>query len=154
MKKLELEKFIQNLSTELYSFAFILIPEDLQATQLMIDSVSTFLIQKKSMIAKWTTFNEVELIENSMDIKIHLYKSMYEISKKRYSQLRMSFKDFEDNSGFFSLEFDDKATLFLKERTEFPVEIIEFILGQSSNEVVSHLYSARRQLIETTTKDR
>lgn len=153
MKKLELEKFIQNLSTELYSFAFILIPDDLQATQLMIDSVSSFLIMKKSMISKWANFSESELDDNSLDIKIHLYKSMYELSKKRYSQLRLSFKDFEENSGFFSLDFDDKAALFLKERTEFPIDVIEFILGQTKNEVVAHLYSARRHLIETITKE-
>jgi hypothetical protein len=153
MKKLELEKFIQNLSTELYSFAFILIPDDLQATQLMIDSVSSFLILKKAMINRWSSFTEKEILENSTDIKIHLYKSMYELSKKRYGQLSMSFKDFVDNSGFFSLEFDDKAALFLKERTAFPLDVIEFILGQTKNEVVAHLYSARQHLIETTTKD-
>ncbi|MBY0414349.1 MAG: hypothetical protein K2Q18_09295 [Bdellovibrionales bacterium] len=153
MKKLDLEKFIQNLSTDLYSFAFILIPDDLQATQLMIDAVSTFLIQKKSLIAKWSSFNKEELLGHGHDIKIHLYKSMYELSKKRYSQLRLSFKDFEENSGYFSLEFDDKAALFLKERTNFSVDVIEFILGQSHNEVIAHLYSARRHLLATTTKD-
>jgi hypothetical protein len=154
MKTLALEKFIQNLSTELYSFAFILIPDDLQATQLMIDAVSAFMIQKKSLIEKWSTNDESVLLENSSDIKIHLYKSMYELSKKRYNQLRLSFRDVEDNSGFFSLEFDDKAALFLKERSDFAFDVIEFILGQSKNEVLAHLYSARLHLLETTTKDR
>lgn len=154
MKTLVLEKFIQNLSTDLYSFAFILIPDDLQATQLMIDAVSAFMIQKKSLIEKWSSANESELKENSSDIKIHLYRSMYELSKKRYNQLRMSFKDVEDSSGFFSLEFSDKAALFLKEKSDFEFDVIEFILGQSKNEVLAHLYSARLHLLETTTKDR
>lgn len=154
MKTLVLEKFIQNLSTDLYSFAFILIPDDLQATQLMIDAVSAFMIQKKSLIEKWSSANESELKENSSDIKIHLYRLMYELSKKRYNQLRMSFKDVEDSSGFFSLEFSDKAALFLKEKSDFEFDVIEFILGQSKNEVLAHLYSARLHLLETTTKDR
>lgn len=147
MKTLELEKLIQNLSTDLYSFAFILIPDDLQATQLMIDSVSAFIIQKKTLIDKWSTTSESELVHNSKDIKIHLYRSMYDLAKKRYNQVRMSFKSIEDNSGFFALEFDDKAALFLKERTDFPLDVIEFILGQSRSEVLAHLYSARIKMV-------
>ena len=147
MKTLELEKLIQNLSTDLYSFAFVLIPDDLQATQLMIDSVSAFIIQKKSLIDKWSTTSESELVLNAHDIKIHLYRAMYELAKKRYNQLRTSFKSIEDKSGFFALEFDDKAALFLKERTEFPLDVIEFILGQTRGEVLAHLYSARIKMV-------
>ena len=97
MKTLDLEKYIQNLSTDLYSFAFILIPDDLQATQLMIDSVSAFMIQKKDLIESLTKKGESHLLANTEDIKIQLYKLMYEMSKKRYHQLRMSFKNVEDN---------------------------------------------------------
>lgn len=149
MKTLELEKFIQNRSSELYSFAFILIPDDLQATQLMIDSVSTFMIQKRSLIDKWNESLQSQLSENTNDIKINLYKAMYELAKKRYSQLKMSFKKIEDNSGFFSLDFDDKAVLFLKERTDFSFEIIEFILGKTRLEVQAHLYSARIKMVNS-----
>ena len=144
MKTLELEKFIQNLSSELYSFAFILIPDDLQATQLMIDSVSAFLIQKNSLVDKWSAATETELTHNRTDIRIHLYKSMYGLSKKRYNQLRMGFKDV---SGFFALDFDDKAALFLTEKTEFSIDIIEFILSKTRTEVLAHLYSARITMV-------
>ncbi|MBC7713553.1 MAG: hypothetical protein H7177_09445 [Rhizobacter sp.] len=147
MKTIELEKFIQNLSTDLYSFAFILIPDDLQATQLMIDSVSAFMIKNKVLVEKWKSGNESDLVLHSTDIKIHLYKAMYDLSKKRYSQLRLSFKDIEDQSGFFSLEFDDKAVLFLQERSEFSMELIEFILGKTRGEVLAHLYSARISMV-------
>lgn len=145
MKTLELEKFIQHLSPDLYSFAYILIPDDLQASQLMIDSVAAFIIQKKSLIEKWTASASDQ--QYSQDIKIHLYKSMYELSKKRYNQLRMSFKDIEDNSGFFSLDFDEKAVLFLQERTDFSLELIEFILAKTRAEVLAFLYSARIKMV-------
>lgn len=147
MKTLELEKYIQNLSTDLYSFAFILIPDDLQATQLMIDSVSAFMIQKKNLIESLTKKGESHLLASTEDIKIHLYKLLYDLSKKRYHQLRMSFKNVEDTSGFFSLDFDDKATLFLQERTEFSLDKIEFILGKTKTEVLAHLYSARINMV-------
>lgn len=147
MKTLDLEKYIQNLSTDLYSFAFILIPDDLQATQLMIDSVGAFMVQKRDLIQSITKEGESHLLANTEDIKIHLYKLMYELSKKRYHQLRMSFKNVEDNSGFFSLDFDDKAVLFLQERTEFSMDKIEFILGKTKTEVLAHLYSARIKMV-------
>lgn len=151
MKTLDLEKYIQNLSTDLYSFAFILIPDDLQATQLMIDSVSAFMIQKKDLIESLTKKGESHLLASTEDIKIQLYKLMYEMSKKRYHQLRMSFKNVEDNSGFFALEFDDKAVLFLQERTDFSMEIMEFILGKTKTEVLAHLYSARIAMVSELT---
>ena len=148
MKTLELEKLIKNLSSELYSFAYILIPDDLQATQLMIDSVSAFIIQNKLLIEKWSTTNESEMIHNSNNIKHRLYKSMYELSKKRYNQIRMSLKSIEDSSGFFSLDFDDKVALFLKEKTDFNLNVLEFILGLSRKEVLAHLYSARLKMVQ------
>lgn len=147
MKTIELEKFIQNLSTDLYSFAYILIPDDLQATQLMIDSVSAFMIKNKILIEKWKSASESEVMGHSSDISIHLYKSLYDLSKKRYNQLRLSFKDIEDKSGFYSLEFDDKAALFLQERTDYSLELIEFLLGKTRGEVLAHLYSARMTMV-------
>jgi hypothetical protein len=147
MKTIELEKFIQHLSTDLYSFAFILIPDDLQATQLMIDSVSAFLIKNKAMVEKWKSASENELLQHSEEIRINLYKAMYDLSKKRYHQLRLSFKNIEDSSGFFSLDFDDKAVLFLQERTDFSLELIEFIVAKSRGEILAHLYSARMTMV-------
>lgn len=143
MKSIELQKFIQNISAELYSFAFILIPDDLQASQLMIDSVSVFLIQNKPLVDLWKKSSDVDLVQHSENVKRHLYKAMYELSKKRYNQLRLSFKNMEDSSGFFSLNFDDKAALFLQERTDFPLELIQFILDKTEGEILAHLYSAR-----------
>lgn len=149
MKTIDLEKFIQNLSTDLYSFAFILIPDDLQATQLMIDSVSVLMIKNKALIEKWKSADVKEVVNHSLDIRIHLYKSMYDLSKKRYNQLRLSFKEIEDGAGFFSLAFDDKAALFLQERTEFSLELIEFILGKTRGEVLAHLYSASMTMVSS-----
>lgn len=148
MKTLDLEKFIQGLSTDLYSFAFILIPDDLQATQLMIDSVAALVIQKKSLVDQWSKSSADKVLEHSEEIKLHLYKTLYDLSKKRYHQLKAGLRSIEDNSGFFALDFDDKAVLFLQERSEFSSEMIEFISSKSKTEVLAHLYSARINMIE------
>jgi len=60
MKIEELQKYIQNLSPELYSFAYVLIPDDLQASQLMIDCVQSFLIQKKGLVDKMVLSKKID----------------------------------------------------------------------------------------------
>ncbi len=148
MKTEELQKFIQNLSPELYSFAYVLIPDDLQASQLMIDCVQSFLIQKKPLVEKMA-LTKNKIVRNLLDeTKLHLLKIVYELSKKRYQQLKMSFSDVEQNGGFFSLEFDEKAMLYLKEKAGLELDQIEFIACGSRAEILSHLYSARLKMTE------
>ena len=143
MKTEELQKYIQNLSPELYSFAYILIPDDLQASQLMIDCVQSFLIQKKILVEKMG-LTKNKIVKNLLDeSKLNLMKIVYELSKKRYQQLKTSLIDVEANGGFFSLDFNEKATLFLKEKTELDLDQIEFITSTTRSEVLSYLYSAR-----------
>lgn len=143
MKTEELKKFIQNLSPDLYSFAYVLIPDDLQASQLMIDCVQSFLIQKKPLIDRMSlgkTKIAMNLLNETRD---HLFKIVFELSKKRYQQLKMSFSDVEQSGGFFSLDFDEKAVLYLKERAQLELNQIEFITNYNQSEVLSYLYSAR-----------
>jgi hypothetical protein len=148
MKIEELQKFIQNLSPELYSFAYVLIPDDLQASQLMIDCVQSFLIQKKLLVEKMRP-SKNKILKNLLEeTRIHLLKIVYELSKKRYQQLRISFKDVEESGGFFALEFDEKTVLYLKDKGGFDLNEIEFITALSRSEVLSYLYSARIKMTE------
>lgn len=143
MKNEELQKYIQNLSPELYSFSYILIPDVLQASQLMIDCVQSFLIQKKELVEKMS-LSKNKIIENLLEeTKLNIIKIVYELSRKRYQQLKISLSDVEGHGGFFSLEFDEKAILYLKEKANFDLDTIEFITSSSRSEVLSYLYSAR-----------
>lgn len=148
MKIEELQKYIQNLSPELYSFAYVLIPDDLQASQLMIDCVQSFLIQKKPLIDKMA-LSPNKILRNLLDeTKMHLLRIVFDLSRKRYQQLKMSLKDVEQSGGFFALDFDEKAVLYLKDKAGFDLDGIEFITSASRTEVLSHLYSARIHLTE------
>ncbi len=148
MKTEELQKFIQNLSPDLYSFAYVLIPDDLQASQLMIDCVQSFLIQKKPLVEKMS-LTKNKIVRNLLDeTKFHLFKIIFELSRKRYQQLKLSFSDVEQDGGFFSLEFDEKAALYLKEKAGLELDQIEFITGNTRAEIMSHLYSARIKMTE------
>lgn len=148
MKTEELQKFIQNLSPDLYSFAYVLIPDDLQASQLMIDCVQSFLIQKKPLIDKMS-LTKNKIVKNLLDeAELHLLRIVFDLSKKRYQQLKMSFKDVEQSGGFFALEFEEKAVLYLKEKAGFDLNDIEFITSNTRPEVLSHLYAARIKMTE------
>ncbi|MBC7537826.1 MAG: hypothetical protein H7281_03335 [Bacteriovorax sp.] len=143
MKTEELQKYIQNLSPELYSFAYVLIPDDLQASQLMIDCVQSFLIQKKVLVEKMG-LTKNKIVKNLLEeTKLNLKKIVYELSRKRYQQLKISLSDVEANGGFFSLDFDEKAILYLKEKAALDLDRIEFITSNTRSEVLAHLYSAR-----------
>jgi hypothetical protein len=148
MKIEELQEYIQNLSPELYSFAYVLIPDDLQASQLMIDSVQAFIVQKKILIDKMGS-SKNRILRNLLDeTKLYLLRIIFDLSRKRYQQLKMSFKDVEQSGGFFALEFDEKAVLYLKDKAAFGLEDIEFITSSLRSEVLSHLYSARVKMVE------
>ena len=152
-KSEELQKYIQNLSPELYSFAYVLIPDDLQASQLMIDCVQSFLIQKKTLVEKMG-LTKNKIVKNLLEeTKLNLIKIVYELSRKRYQQLKMSLAEVEGNGGFFSLDFDEKAILYLKEKSGFDLDLIEFITSTTSSEALSHLYSARIKMTALMTNN-
>lgn len=143
MKSEELQKYIQNLSPELYSFAYVLIPDDLQASQLMIDGVQAFLIQKKALVEKMSS-SKNKILKNLLEeTRLNLLKIVYQLARKRYQQLKISLADVEGNGGFFSLDFDEKSILYLKEKGQFDLDQIEFLTSASRTEVLSYLYSAR-----------
>ena len=147
MKTKELHRFIQKLSPDLYSFAYVLIPDDLQATQLIIDCVQSFIIQKTILIDKLLQTKNGE-VQNALldEARLQLQKIIFEIAKKRYQQLKVSFQDVESEIGFFSLEFEEKAVLYLKEKIGHDLEIVEMITALSQSEILANLYVARLKM--------
>jgi hypothetical protein len=149
MKIKELQSFIQKLSPDLYSFAYVLIPDDLQATQLIIDSVQSFLIQKTLLTDKLlhakNNESQVALLDEA---RLQLQKILFELAKKRYQQLKVSFQDVESEIGFFSLVFEEKAVLFLKEKVGHDLDSVGLVTGLSQSEILSNLYTARLRMGE------
>lgn len=144
MKIKELQRFIQKLSPDLYSFAYVLIPDDLQASQLIIDCVQSFLIQKTVLIDKLQQAKSKEVESALLDeARLQLQKIIFDIAKKRYQQLKISFQDVESEIGFFSLEFEEKAVLYLKDKIGHNLDTVEMITSLSQSEILANLYVAR-----------
>lgn len=144
MKTIELEKFIQSLAPEIYSFAYALVPLDMQASQLMIDSVKTLMIKNFPLIEKWKKAEDLRLEHEELGVRIQIYKDVFELAKQR--SLPLEHQEVDENDEFYRLNFQERAALYLKEKTDFSLKHIEYIMDVNRIEVLAHLYSGRHSL--------
>jgi hypothetical protein len=149
MKTSDLEIIIKNLAPELYGYAYILIPDDLQAGQLIIDATQNFLLSKKFFIDK-ILHHEVSKNVTS-EVQLRLFQAIYDIAKKRFQQIKMSF-NLEDNTNnyFLSLEFDEKSMLYLRVRALLDIEQIEMVMNKDRAVILAFLSDARMKMIQHT----
>lgn len=145
----QVKETLQEISKDLFSFSFCLIPDDLQVQQILVDCV--YLLNSdeltKSLISQ---LNECEniAVRNKIkyDLKILMAKNLYMMAKKRYFQVKDSLLSEEGYVAFYSLEFDQRATVFLKQALKYDFKEIEQITSQDRASVVGSLSIARQKL--------
>jgi hypothetical protein len=148
MKQVELEHLLSRLGSELYGFAFILIPDDLQAHQLVVDSVGAILISKRNYFESLMYIKKKFFENEEKYLRQNLYKNVYELSKKRFHQLKLSVIENQELGFFYTLDFDEKALLYLREKCRLTNDEISFVTSKNKQEVISMLYSARLKFID------
>lgn len=148
MKRIDFENFLSLISQDLYSYAYVLIPDDLQAGQLIFDSITAYLISRKDNLDTLFTSKSKDLSNELIPLKKELLKLVYDLAKKRFHQLKLSIDIKENLEGFYSLDFDEKSCLFLKDKAKYSVDDIATITNKSRNEVLANLYSARVKMID------
>lgn len=147
MKTSDLEIIIKNLAPELYGYAYILIPDDLQAGQLIIDATQNFLMRKKFFIDKMLQSDVTK--EASNEVQLRLFQAVYEIAKKRFLQIKMSFNLPENENNFFlSLEFEEKSMLYLRVRAMLEIDQIEMVMSKDRAVILAFLSDARIKMIQ------
>jgi hypothetical protein len=147
MKTSDLEIIIKNLAPELYAYAYVLIPDDLQAGQLIIDATHNFVLSKKTYIEKVLMVEVSTAIIN--EIQLRLFQTIYEIAKKRFQQIKMSFNLPDNRDNFFlSLEFEEKSMLYLRVRAGLEVVQIEMIMNKDRSMILGFLSDARMKMIQ------
>lgn len=135
----------------MYSMAYALVPDDLQAEQLVIDSVNAFLIkEKRSLLAK-----EVDL-GNKKSVQLlrrtyfkALLRTMGEIGVRRSAQLGEASlaAQPEDFKTFFDLDARIRFVMKLRFEGQFTTEEIEEIAGLPKFEVIEKLHNGRFLLL-------
>jgi hypothetical protein len=152
MKRKDFYQLVLPITDKLYRMAFRLIPDDLQAEQLVVDSLNAYLIkEKKKIIAA----SEYELLSKK-DIQIlrRLYfkgilRYMGEIGCRRSSQLvdQTKFNQPSDFQSFYGLAPKVRLVISLRYDFQFTVDEIEDIASMPRYEVIEKLHNGRFLLL-------
>ncbi len=152
MKRKDFYLLIQPLTEKLYRFAFTLIPDDLQAEQLVIDGLNAYLIKEKKNIL----MKDVDLNQNKKDLQIlrriyfkGILRYMNDIGHRRAlqlgEQLRLSRPD--DFKAYYTLDSKVRAVMNLRFDAQFSVEEIEDIMQVPRYEVIEKIHNGRFLLL-------
>jgi DNA-directed RNA polymerase specialized sigma24 family protein len=156
MKRKDFYQLVQPLTDKLYRFAFNLIPDDLQAEQLVVDSLNAYLLKEKKHILR----KEVE-IENKKELQVlrRIYfkgvlRYMGEIGVRRSTQLNEQMKMFrpEEFAPFYSLEPKVRFVLALRYQAQFSAEEIQEIVQMPRYEVIEKIHNGRFLLMNDLNK--
>ena len=147
MNKSELAPLIDSLLPHLYSFAYCLIPDELQAEQLVLDAYSVFLIREREHLSEWEADRgRRERAETKKFLLNDLLGDVYELGAKRAFQLLPSLENKSGPQAFYRLQPAQRAALCLKENLKKSHEDIEAILAMKKHKVIELLYNARAGL--------
>ena len=156
MKRNDFHQLIAPLTEKLYRFAYILIPDDLQAEQLVIDAFNAYLLKEKKNILR----KEVDILskkEAQFNRRIHfkgILRYMSEIGVRRSLQLSEQLKVMRpiEYAAYFCLEPKIRFVMSLRYDAQFSVEEIEEILQIPRYEVIEKIHNGRFLLMNNLNK--
>jgi hypothetical protein len=136
----ELESFLKKFSSKAYDLAFSLVPDDLQATQIVVDASTSFILSEKEWLysLKFSGMTKLEEAELNKDLCIYLMKSVFSLALIRFSQLPNL--NSNSNAKFFQLDGKTRAIIFLKYKENFSITEIMEITNLQKSEVMSRLF--------------
>lgn len=156
MKRTDIYQLALPLTDKLYRFAYNLIPDDLQAEQLVIDSLNAYLLkEKKSILRKEIDIDskkEAQVIRRTIFKGILRY--MLDIGARRALQLneQMKISRPDEFSQFYSLDPKVRFVIALRYDGQFTVEEIEDIVQMPRYEVIEKIHNGRFLLLNDLNK--
>ncbi len=151
MKRIEFFQLVQPLTEKLYSMAFALVPDDLQAEQLVIDSMNAFLLKEKKLVLNKLV--DLESKKNAQLLRRTYYKSilryMCEIGVRRSHQMGETslVQPAENFRAFFALDPKVRFVMKLRFEGQFTAQEIEEIVQLPKYEVIEKLHNGRFLLL-------
>jgi hypothetical protein len=137
-----LERYLNNQFNSLYGFAYILVPDELQASQICIDSISSFLLECKDLVSDFLDDKSV-----NQEIKIKLYQFVYNLSVKRDVQLTTLSTENRNSSFFYQLDINKRGIIYLRDRSQLLLSEIELIVGRRNYEIIND-YELAKNLVQ------
>ena len=156
MKRKDFYQIALPLTEKLYRFAYTLIPDDLQAEQLVIDSINAYLLKERKSIMKRevdiTSKKETQILRRTYFKSILKY--LCDIGVRRSLQLTEQMKVIRPNefAPFYSLEPKVRFVISLRYEAQFSVEEIEEIVQMPRYEVIEKIHNGRFLLLNDLNK--
>ncbi|MBA2405191.1 MAG: hypothetical protein H0V66_10505 [Bdellovibrionales bacterium] len=154
MKRKDFYQLLQPITDKLYRMATNLVPDDLQAEQLVIDSLNAYLIKEKKKILSGRNFEELSKKDLQLQRRFYfkgILRYMSEIGVRRASQLsdQMKFSQPTEYPLFYGLEPKVRLVISLRYDFQFTVEEIEDITLMPRYEVIEKIHNGRFLLLNT-----
>ncbi len=147
MIRKEFYLLVQPLTEKLYRFAHAILPDDLQAEQLVVDSLNAYLIkEKKNILGRQINLQskkEIQILRRIFFKGILRYMS--DIGLRRAQQLGEQFKldTPTEFKAFYNLEPKARMVLKLRYEAQFSVEEIEEIVQIPRYQVIEKIHNGR-----------
>lgn len=129
---MELES-LKDLAKKYYPLAHNLIPEELMASQLIIDASCALLLSKEEEV----TFEKENSFEEEFVRKL---MSLASVRQQHFAH--------RDPGLFYKLEIKERVVLFLRDRLDVAPSKIASILNVHLQEVLSLLHNGRTKIVE------
>lgn len=151
MKRNEFFQMVQPLAEKFYGFAYYLLPDELQAEQLVVDGLNAYLLKERKSISN--THIDVSNKKDTQILRRKYFKGilshMITIGLRRSvqmtEQLRLSRP--AEFKGFYELEPKVRLVLGLRYQSQFSVEEIEDIATMPKYEVIEKIHNGRFLLL-------
>ncbi len=148
-----LELIINKLYPSFYSFALALIPDQLQARQIVVDSLELIFNKQANLMGELleceSSEEEKRLIRN---LRAQYFKSILELGRKRFPQVEVSLGK-NDYEIFYSLPLDARAVTYLKTSLKFNFNDIESITGLDRYAIMTNLAQSRNYLLKESSQN-
>jgi len=131
-------KIVKTNLANFYAFAYSLVPDELQAQQIVLDSVTIILKDLNS------SSNQL----SSTGLLNHLYSILYKVSSKRHEQLKGGFFHNSEVPPFFKQETFERALLFLNHKLFKNEQEISLILDIKRKDIKQGLANSRHRIYE------
>jgi len=147
MKRKELLQLLTPSTEKLYKLSFNLLPDSLQAEQLVIDGINAFLLKEKKAIfnKEFSTQNSSEVQSLKKWVFKSVIKHLCDIGLKRSFQLgpQVTLEYGDDFKKFFSLDATTRLVLTMRFNLSFSVDEISDLLEIPRYGVIEKIHNGR-----------
>lgn len=125
---------LEALNHKYFGLAYILLPEELMATQLLIDGSSRMLVALR--------VNAQGELPQEEELEVLFVKNLIELARIR--QKHFAYKKSES---FFKLSFDERVVLYLRDKKHYGPSFIGQVLSCREEVVLGLSHKARASLL-------